>query len=541
LDKLPGAMGAWPAPSEGENLRLAPLVLAAAAFALAAPGLANATTYCVNSPGCSGTPEPDLQTALTTAEGTAGIADTVMVGSPGATPAAGYTYNATDRLDLVGAGPTATVLTASGAGSTVLSLTGGAGSTVSHLGLRLPAGGQYGAQTNASLSDVDVTSADPGTGTQTGVLFTGGSPTWTGGHVVLPPSSGNMVGVSADSPGVSLTLQDLFITAQARGLTLSRGSATLHRLSVASGTTMDVNGENVTVNNLLYRAIPAGELDFLVADSNLGDSVVNLAHVTAVGDGTAASTGILANGNGGHSLTVNLTDSIMRGMGTSVIRQANGAGSVSNVSVAYSDLDPFARQRETNAGGGSGSITSGAGNIGVDPKWANPAAGDFSLLAGSPAIDAGDPAAAPGAESATDLAGKPRFVGRTDMGALEFQPPSTPPADTTAPTMRLSRIPKKLRPKQLVTGFSFTVKPNEAATIDATLAGSARTVHLAKTYNVTLVHKRTARSTATRRITLKVRKKLLGSSKRFSVKLTLVATDSAGNKRTITRTIKVRK
>ena len=40
-------------------------------------------------------------------------------------------------------------------------------------------------------------------------------------------------------------------------------------------------------------------------------------------------------------------------------------------------------------------------------------------------------------------------------------------------------------------------------------------------------------------MTLKVRKKLLGHSRRFSLQLTLVATDAAGNKRTLKRTIKV--
>lgn len=526
-------------------MRLAPLVLVAAVFALAAPGLANATTYCVNSPGCSGTPEPDLQTALTTAQGTTGSADTVMVGSPGVPPATGYAYNgaADNPVSIIGGGTSATTLTATDAGSTVLNLTGST-SSVSHLTLRLPAGGSYGMQTNAaSINDVNVTSADPGTAAQRGAYLFGVGQTWNGGSIVLPSGTGSHIGIYASSPGVSLTLQDLSITAQARGLVLAQGSATLRRLTVVSGTLMDVTSEDITADNVLFQLAPSPEKDFLVAGTtSTDDGTVNLNHVTAVGDGSADAFGILASSQNGKTLTVNLRNSIMRGFATSVNRQALNAGSVANVSVAYSDLDPFAHQIDTNGSGASGSITSGAGNIGVDPKWVNPPAGDFTLLAGSPAIDAGDPAANPAAESATDLAGKPRFVGRTDIGAFEFQPPPpTPPADKTAPTIKLSRIPKKLRPKQLITGFSFTVTPSEAATLDATLAGSARSAHLAKSYNITLAHKRTPRSAATRRITLRVKKKLLGTSRKFSVKLTLVATDAAGNKRTITRTIKVRK
>jgi hypothetical protein len=524
-------------------MRLAPFAAAVAALALALPGLAHAATYCVNSPGCAGTSEPDLQSALTAAQGSAGVADTVVVGNPGAAPANGYNYNAADRIDIVGSGPSATVLTATNVGSTVLALTGGANSTVSHVTLRLPAGGIYGAQTNASFSDVDVTSADPGTGTQAGAFFFGSALAWTGGHIVLPSGTGTTVGITAPTPGVSLTLQDLSITAQERGLILAQGSATLRRVSVASGTTMDVSGENVTADNLLFRAIPAGERDFIVAGANsTTDGIVNLSHVTAVGDGTADSSGIVAGSANGRSLTVNLRNSIMRGFGTSVSRSATGAGSVTNVSIAYSDLDAFARQNDNNSTGGTGSISSGAGNIGVDPKWTNPAAADFSLLAGSPAIDAGDPAGLTPGESASDLAGKPRLAGaRTDMGAFEFQPPPPVVADTKAPTFTTKKLPKKLKLKQLVAGFSFTVTPSEASSFDATLAGAARTVTLARSYNVTLAHKKLGVATGTRRITLKANKKLLGLSRKFSVRLTLVATDRAGNKRTLRRTLKVRK
>ncbi len=71
------------------------------------------------------------------------------------------------------------------------------------------------------------------------------------------------------------------------------------------------------------------------------------------------------------------------------------------------------------AGGGSGPD---AHEVVADPRFANPAAEDFSLLAGSPAMDAGDPATTTVSAGASDFLGLPRLVGgRIDMGAVERQ------------------------------------------------------------------------------------------------------------------------
>src|SRR5207253_10917240 len=54
--------------------------------------------------------------------------------------------------------------------------------------------------------------------------------------------------------------------------------------------------------------------------------------------------------------------------------------------------------------------------LGQDPKFINPATGDYRLQAGSPAIDKGYPSSL-----TTDFAGNPRPWGATiDIGAYEY-------------------------------------------------------------------------------------------------------------------------
>lgn len=61
----------------------------------------------------------------------------------------------------------------------------------------------------------------------------------------------------------------------------------------------------------------------------------------------------------------------------------------------------------------------GASNTAADPQFANAAAKDFRLLAGSPCIDSGSNM--PWMAAATDLDGRPRVAGAAvDMGAYEF-------------------------------------------------------------------------------------------------------------------------
>jgi hypothetical protein len=61
-----------------------------------------------------------------------------------------------------------------------------------------------------------------------------------------------------------------------------------------------------------------------------------------------------------------------------------------------------------------------AHKVTADPRFVNAAGGDYSLQAGSPAQDAGDPSATTDQVGTLDHAGRPRIGnGRVDIGAFE--------------------------------------------------------------------------------------------------------------------------
>lgn len=526
--------------------RTAVLAALAAVMLLALPAFAHAATYCVNAAGCSGTNEPDLQTALNAAMASTTEADTVQVGDPGPPPGSGYGYsdggNAANQVDIVGAGPGSTILAAPG--STVL-FVAGPGSTISNLTVELPASAAVGIATSGSLRNVNVTSLDSGSNTQTIADFQGtGNEHWIGGTATLPSGSGAHTGIVSTMSGGSLDLEDLSITAGSEGIIGSAGdNVTLRRASVVSSAGVIAQGDQMTLDDVAFHA-PGPPSIFLVAStSGSNNASVDANHVSAFGDGSSNSIGLLVTGNSGHSATVQMRNSIVRNFTFLVDRTASGSGSAANVTASYSDIG-LVHKLDNNSSGGTGSVTAGPGMIDSDPLWNNPAAGDFSLKTGSPALDSGDPAGLLPGDSATDLLGAPRISnGRQDMGAVETQvPPPPPPAKPRlAPAITISKLPKSLKLKRLLAGITFTVTPSQPSAIDATLAGSARSVRLAKSFNLTIAHKRLGLGAGKRRITLTVSKKLIGHSRKFSLRLTIVATNATGDKSTLTRTIKVHK
>jgi len=273
--------------------------------------------------------------------------------------------------------------------------------------------------------------------------------------------------------------------------------------------------------------------------------------VTLVGPGTAGSVGMLVDGQEGI-----VRDSIVRGYEKSFTVDSLGAPSPSLL-VSYSNYDtspvdemstspPVAITESHRVSGG--------------PGFVDPSGGNYRLAAGSPLIDAGDPAGLAAGESSTDLDGNPRIVGAAhDVGAYEFQPPlpSQPPPpvakDTTAPafssvseTNKVFAVGKSATPvsaTRVKTGTTFRYTLSEAAKVKLVIAQKLAGRRVGKACRKPSRHNRLAK-----RCTRFVKKGTLtrtGSTGKNSLKfsgrighralkpgsyrVTITATDAAGN------------
>jgi Domain of unknown function (DUF4394) len=133
-----------------------------------------------------------------------------------------------------------------------------------------------------------------------------------------------------------------------------------------------------------------------------------------------------------------------------------------------------------------------------------------------------------------------------DLRALTILPPVIPPPpppepDVTDPTLTITGAKRRLSFKRFVKGVVARIAPSEAVSLEVTLLGRARSAGIARVGDLVLAQRRLGLSGATRRVTLKPRRRLIGRRKRFSVRLRIVATDAAGNAATVTRTIRVRR
>jgi hypothetical protein len=185
----------------------------------------------------------------------------------------------------------------------------------------------------------------------------------------------------------------------------------------------------------------------------------------------------------------------------------------------------------------------------------------IALLAGSPAIDAGDDC--PG----TDQRGSARPLGAScDAGAFESPftapkpatPPTNPsitpaptvttittttqtpppPSDTTPPKLTVSGVAKTVTRRKLQAGLKVRIGANEPIDAELELLVAPRRVTIARSLDLALAAKRLPRAAGTRTVTLRPARKLTGRG-RISAQLRIVAHDAAGNRstRTITFTV----
>jgi Domain of unknown function (DUF4394) len=123
-------------------------------------------------------------------------------------------------------------------------------------------------------------------------------------------------------------------------------------------------------------------------------------------------------------------------------------------------------------------------------------------------------------------------------------PPAAPaPAspDVAPPTATLTASRSISLAALLKSGIKVTIVPNEPARIELALLGTVTRANLRAAFNLTLASRTLALAGGARSVRLKPSRKLVGKPRKaFKLRVRLIASDAAGNRRTFTKTITVK-
>jgi Domain of unknown function (DUF4394)/Bacterial TSP3 repeat/Thrombospondin type 3 repeat len=112
--------------------------------------------------------------------------------------------------------------------------------------------------------------------------------------------------------------------------------------------------------------------------------------------------------------------------------------------------------------------------------------------------------------------------------------------DGARPAMILTRTRRRMTHRRFFAGVVTRIAVSEPAKLDVVLLGRARSARIARAGDVVLAERHLGTSARTRSVKLRPKRALASRRARFSVRLRVTATDAAGNRATMTRTIRVR-
>jgi hypothetical protein len=217
------------------------------------------------------------------------------------------------------------------------------------------------------------------------------------------------------------------------GVQFSCQGSTLSRVQVRApiGVRSDDDGNAVEDSLVLDEGTGDGGTEYGIQANGVGTAITARDDtVLGVGQGDI---GIGASGGG----AISLTDSIVMGF-TADLSIIDAGSSLST------DHDDWATQVPYSGGA---AVTTGAHDLNLSPDFVDAATGDYHLAAGSPLIDAGDPAPLAAGQSATDVYDADRLVAGhggcsfiRDIGAAEFQAVA-PTATASAPLTVVAGTP----------------------------------------------------------------------------------------------------